>query len=170
MPGKTERVTITNIPCQNGSFTFSGSDPRVVPATILWQCSAKKLELNNPMNFNITVSNPAMFTSLTYTSEDQNIKNQVMKKTFLAGKRIGLVIAYGGANDGTGGDSLAGQGSDDAIHVYRILQNLANDRSAIGQAFIGAQYYYVPNANPQQALFSLNLQPGTILIEVYLFT
>lgn len=163
LPGQTMPVTITNFPCQNGSFTFHGSGG-VAPVTISWHCTPQSVLLDlNPNNFTLTVNNPSQFANGD-TSQDQDIKNQVMSQSFLRGRRVGLVIAYGGAQGGT---QLISQAQNIAEHIYTILKSLANDGSDIGKAFQGARYYHTPDG---QALFNLDLNPGTVKVQVYLFT
>ncbi len=162
-PGDSMLVTITHFPCQNGSFTFHGSRG-AIPVTILWQCTSQSVLLDlNPNNFTLTVNNPSQFANGD-TSQDQDIKNQVMSQSFLRGRRVGLVIAYGGAQGGT---QLISQAQNIAEHIYTILKSLANNGSDIGKAFQGARYYHTPDG---QALFNLDLNPGTVKVQVYLFT
>lgn len=172
-PGQTMPVTITNFPCQNGSFTFRGSRG-AVPVTISWQCKPQSVLLDlNPNNFILTVNSPSQFANGD-TSQDQNIKNQVMSQSFLRGRRVGLVIAYGGANNPSSSNPI-NDAQNIAKHIYTILQNLANGGSDIGKAFQGADYYVTPTgpplpSGPPQPLFNLDLDPHTVEVQVYLFT
>lgn len=171
LPGQEISVTITNFPCQNGSFTFRGSRG-AVSVTISWQCKPQSVLLDlNPNNFILTVNSPSQFANGD-TSQDQDIKNQVMSQSFLRGRRVGLVIAYGGA---LGGNQLITQAQNIAKHIYTILHSLANNGSDIGKAFQGADYYVTPTgpplpSGPPQPLFNLDLDPHTVEVQVYLFT
>ena len=149
-PGGSVRVTITNFPCQNGSFTFMGSSG-AVPVTILLGCTPLSLRLEpKPLSFTLTVNDVNLVNS---SSEDQNVKTQVLSHIPL-GRRVGLVIAYGGTPD----DNGIGHAQDIVTKIYAILQG-------IGGAFQGATYYASQKGN----LFTLQENPSVVRVDIYLF-
>lgn len=156
-PGASMRVTIAAIPCQNGSFTFSGSRG-AMPVTVGWKCTPLQVRLEPiPRRFTLTVHD--VNGLLNGSSQDQDIKNQVIHQPVLQGRSVGLVIAYGGAP----GDADIPQAQAIAAKIYTILQSLAKEKE--GAAFQRASYYVSRSGN----LYTLGNDPSTVEVDVYLF-
>lgn len=158
-PGKSVTLTISIIPCQNGSFTFSGSGG-AIPVTILWHCTApvERLELT-PHRFTLTVHD--VNGLLTSSSQDQDIKSQVISQPALQRRSVGLVIAYGGAPT----DAGISQAQNIALKIYAILKDLAKESD--GVAFQRASYYV--SRNGHGGLYTLGNDPSVVEVDVYLF-
>src|SRR6185312_13130984 len=104
-PGQSITMTISAIPCQNGSFTFNaqrGSDKTPAsPVIVAWHCIPPQIKPErldfNYKRFPLTVSNVSAF--LSGSSQDNDIKHQIENTSILQGKSVGLAIVYGGAPD-----------------------------------------------------------------------
>jgi hypothetical protein len=151
-PGKSVPVTITAIPCQNGSFTFSGSRG-AVPVTISWRCSLPPERLDfNYIEFTLTVHDINGLLSSSQAAIN-DIKQQVKSQSFLKRRDVGLAIVYGGAPD----DAGIPQAQQIATKVYSILGMLGQENFAFQRAS-----YYVP-------LFDLGVNANTVKVDIYLF-
>lgn len=152
-PGMSVSVTISAIPCQNGSFAFSGTGGANV-ALVLWQCvslsQSGRLEFRYH-TFTLTVRD--VHALLTGSSQDNDIKAQIRSVSFLHGRSVGLAIVFGGAP--TAND--ISQAENVAIKIYSILSSLGQD----GFAFQRASYY--------EPLFVLGVTSNIVTIDVYLF-
>jgi hypothetical protein len=156
-PGQSVSVSISSIPCQNGSFVFTASRG-ATPVTVLWKCTPSSLRLEtSPRRYTLIVHN--LSALLSSSSQNQDIINQVLKQ-LPQGRRVGLVIAYGGAPD----DSGIAQAKQIAAKIYTILQQLA--RSPKGAAFQNASYYVSAYGN----LYNLGYPSNTVELDLYLFT
>jgi len=151
-PGQSMVVTITNLPCQNGSFTFSGSRG-ANPVTILWHCVPAQERLDfKYQQFNLTIHdvNGLLNGSQSATND---VVQQIRGQRVLQGGSVGLAIVYAGAP----GDNDIGQAQNVAKKVYAILAMLGRQ----GFAFQRSSYY-VP-------LYFLGDSASTVIVDVYLF-
>lgn len=151
-PGHSVQINLSNFPCQNGSFTFSGSH-NTLPVTIRWLCTPPIERLDfNPQEFSLTVQD---INGLLNDSPSAiaDVKQQIKKQTVLSGKSAGLAIVYGGAPD----DSGIGLAQQIADKVYNILQSLGKD----GFIFQRSSNY--------KALYVLGVPSSTVTIDVYFF-
>ena len=151
-PGQSVKVTISSLPCQNGSLTFFGSrDAR--PVTIRWQCTAPVIRLDfHYKEFTLNVDYQGLLSNSQSAIND--VKNQVRNQPVLQGRNVGLAIVYDGApTDGDVSQALAV-----AQKVYSILGQLGQENFA----FQRSSYY-----NP---LFVLGGSLSTVKVDVYLFT
>src|SRR2546421_776587 len=149
-PGKSVNLQISHIPCENDSFTFSGSRG-AIPVRVLWQCqerldfSYQKITLHN-VDYNGLLNGSSQAIG--------NFKHGIEGQSVLKGNSVGLVIVYGGAltvNDIDQAYNIGGK-------VISILKGLVNDGFV---AFQRASYY--------GPLYSLGTSPTFIEIDVYLF-
>jgi hypothetical protein len=160
-PGQSVTMTISAIPCQNGSFTFNAlraSDNTLAsPVIVSWHCIPPKIKPErldfNYKSFTITVNDVNAF--LSGSSQDEDIKQQIMNTAILQGKSVGLAIAYDGAPD-TG---YIGQAQQVSQKIYSILGNLSQD----GFHVFDRSSFYVP-------LYVLNASQNSVHIDVYFFT
>lgn len=151
-PGSSVHVTISALPCQNGSLTFSGSR-NARPITIKWQCTAPVIRLDfHYKEFTINVDYQGLLNNSQ--SAINNVKSQLRSQSVLQGRNVGLAIVYDGApSDGNISQALAV-----AQKVYGVLAKLGQENFA----FQRSSYY-----NP---LFVLGGSLSTVKIDVYLFT
>ena len=133
-PGAPVKVTISAIPCQNGSFTFTGSR-NAIPVSIFWSCTLAPVKLDFSYKEYIwTVSDPNALMN-----GDKNQFNQLQQQATHSiepvHRRVGLVIVYAGAgliNPNTNEASvLSNKVADDllktnipALHDARTYSNL----------------------------------------------
>ena len=162
-PGETMQVRITTLPCQNGSFTFTGTGPKTGqgnetrdpnPVTIRWQCTSQPVRLDtNYHRLHLSVDYQGLLNgSQSAISDTENqIRSQIP-----AGVRVGLAIVYDGASD----DSQIQQAFHVDAKIYQILVDLGNQ----GFAFQDSSYY---NKNP---LFTLGPDSSVVKIDVFYFT
>lgn len=155
-PGASVKVAIANIPCQDGSFTFSGQKD-VFPVTVSWLCTPTPERLDfTYIPFTLQVQDiQALLTDDTNAVAD--IKRQVMEQPVLSGRSVGLVIVYGGVPDPTSFASRD-QGQAIAEKIYTILGDLARE----GFAPLKRASHYDP-------LLQLYGNANTVTIQVYLF-
>jgi hypothetical protein len=156
-PDHPVTITITNFPCQNGSFTIKGSH-NAMPVNVPWKCTLPppqpdSLETSY-RSFTVTLND---VTGLLNNSaqEVNNVKQQVKSQQFLVNRRVGLAIAYGGAPD----DGSIPQAQGISRRIYAILGSMRQDTTF--PAFQHASYY-----NP---LYNLGDSPNLVTIHVYLF-
>lgn len=156
-PGQGQEVTISQLPCQNGSITFTGTgekDLQVQPVTVGWRCNTplKRLDLTRH-RIQLTVDYQGLLNNAQGAIAD--VENQLKNQAVLQGQSVGFAIVYDGAPS-DGDISLA-----DAVDgkVYTILKNLGQE----GFAFQDASYY---ETDP---LFILGPSPTQVIIDVYLF-
>ncbi|SRR6266567_963304 len=151
-PGKSVNLQISHIPCENDSFTFSGSR-EAIPVRILWQCTLPLERLN--FNFRKILLNVDYNGLLSNSSQAiNNLKHSIEGQSFLKGKSVGLAIVYGGAPT----DNDIQQAYKIGSKVISISQGLVNDGFP---AFQRASYY--------GPLYTLGTPPTTVEIDVYLF-
>ena len=152
-PGKSVNLQISHIPCENDSFTFSGSRGEIPtnPVRVLWQCqgrlesSSRQIILQN-VDYNGLLNGSSQAIG--------NFKHGIEGQSILKGNSVGLAIVYGGAptvND-------IGQAYNIGGKVESILKGLVNDGFV---AFQRASYY--------GPLYSLGTSLSFIEIDVYLF-
>jgi len=160
-PGQSVIMTISAIPCQNGSFTFNAlraSDKTPAsPVIVSWHCSPphvkpERLDFSYK-SFTINVSNVSAF--LSGSSQDNDVKQQIINTSILRGKNVGLAVAYGGAPD----QGTIGQAQQVARKIYSILGSLGQN----GFHTFDRSSFYVP-------LYVLGAAQGTVQIDVYFFT
>jgi hypothetical protein len=77
--------------------------------------------------------------------------NAIDQHGFLRGRKVGIAIAYGGANDGN-----EGRGVNVANQTYGVLRDLATRNTP----FAGTSFY--------DNLFTRLFSPNTVIIDVYL--
>jgi hypothetical protein len=159
-PGQSLQITISSVPCQNGSFTFSAqrsSDhTSASPVVVSWHCippqvKPERLDFNYK-SFSLTINDVNAF--LGGNSQDDTIKQQVMQEQILRGKSVGLAIVYGGAP----GDGQISQAQQVASKVYSLLNNLGQS----GFAAFQRSSYYVP-------LYTLGASQNSVQVDVYFF-
>ena len=152
-PGKSVNLQISHIPCENDSFTFSGSRGEIPsnPVRVLWQCQ-ERLEFSYRQ---IILQNVDYNGLLNGSSQAiGNLKHVIEGQSILKGNSVGLAIVYGGAPT----DNDIGQAHKIGEKVISILQGLVNDGFP---AFQRASYY--------GPLHVFGNPPTTIAIDVYLF-
>lgn len=155
LPGKRQQVMISNLPCQNGSITFTGFGNNhlpIQPVTVGWQCTPpiKRLSLvDHPIT--LTVDYQGLLKDVPAAITDT--QNQIRDKSILRGQSVGFAIVYDGApNDGD-----ISQAYQVDAKIYALLQKM-------GGAFQDASFY---TDNP---LFTLHVQPSQVTIDLYFFT
>jgi hypothetical protein len=149
-PGNPVSVTISSIPCQNGSFTITGSgDARPVPIT--WKCSPPPVKPQRlESTFTSFLVQNVNFNGLL--KDDQQaisyVRSQVAQR-IPAGRDVGLFVIYGGAPT----DNDISQAFSISDKVYSILGSLPS--------FHRASHYV--------HLYTLGNTPDTVGIDFYLF-
>ncbi|BCL77980.1 hypothetical protein ccbrp13_04450 [Ktedonobacteria bacterium brp13] len=94
--GTATAVTISNIPCQTGSFTFAGSRS-AQPVPVFWKCALEPLKLDlTPKTFTWTVDDYNAVIAKTPAAVNQ-IQNDAYRGIFPVHRRVGLILVYGGA-------------------------------------------------------------------------
>lgn len=151
-PGQHAVITLSNFPCHNGSFIFSGSS-NVKPLLVQWRCNPPQERLDfNYQEFAVHVQdiNGLLNNSNAVISD---IEKQIKSQATLQNRSVGLAIVYAGAPD------IASISTAQAVatKIYSILQSLGTS----GFAFQRASYY-VP-------LYALGSDANTVTIDVYLF-
>lgn len=153
-PGKTMTVTISALPCQNGSFIFSGSRG-AIPVTVIWQCKAPpppevRLDFNY-QEFILNVDSNGLLNNSQAASD--SVKNQIKSQTVLHSQSVGIAIVYDGApTDGAIQTALAVDQK-----IYNILAQLGKENFV----FQRASYY--------TNLFVLGAPQSTVKVDVYFF-
>lgn len=149
-PGKSVNLQISHIPCENDSFSFSGSRG-AIPVRILWQCQER-------LNFSyqkIMVQNVDYIGLLNGSSQAiSNFKHDIESRSIFKGSSVGLAAIYGGAPT----DNDIGQADNIGVKVISILKGLIKDGFP---AFQRASYY--------GPLYAFGYSPSTVQIDVYLF-
>lgn len=157
-PGKSVQLTISAIPCQNGSFTFNAtrtSDKTPVsPVIVSWHCvpvavKPERLDFNY-QRFSLSISDVNAFVN--GNSLDDNVRQQVKDTQILQGKNVGLAIVYGGTPDTV----YISQAQAVATKVYSILGSLTQYNFS---AFARSSYY-VP-------LYTLGPPQSRVDVDVY---
>ena len=154
-PGKSRQVTISKIPCHDGSFTFFGQNANTTtPVTILWKCAppAERLDLN-ARNFRLTVHDIDGLLKDSPSAID-DIKQQVRSVSLLKGRSVGLAIVYTGAPDigsTTQAQNVSGK-------IYDVLKSLGQQ----GGPFQRASYY--------DNLYKLESPADAVDVDVFIYT
>lgn len=151
-PGQTTQVVISSLPCQNGSFTFSGSR-NASPVIVSWRCTkaAERLDFTYKA-FNLNVQSvPALLNNDAGAVGD--IQNQVRSQPILRGRKIGLAITYGGAPDDAG-IPTAQQISQ---KIYDIFRAMGGNFAPLHDASYYDEGYFLGNS------------PNIVAVHVYLF-
>ncbi len=160
-PGQSITMTISALPCQNGSFTFNAqraSDKTAAsPVIVSFHCippQVKPERLNFAyQTFTLNVNDVNAF--LSGNSQDDDIKQQIKNTTILRGKSVGLAIVYGGAPD----VGSIGQAQQVARKIYNILRGINQD----GFTAFDRSSFYVP-------LYTLGNSSNQVSVDVYFFT
>jgi hypothetical protein len=151
-PGQSTTVTISSIPCQNGSFVFSGQNG-VVPVIVLWHCKSPTEHLStNYETFSLRISNvDKMMDNDTAVIND--IKQQVKRQSILQGRSVGLTVTYGGAFTNA-----------DIPRAQAIAGKINTILAAVGKehfAFTRSSYY--------DPLYYLGKEFESVRVDVYFF-
>ncbi len=161
-PGQSITMSISAIPCQNGSFTFKAqrvSDDKATatPVIVSFHCIPPKITPErldfSYRSFTLNINDVNAF--LSGNSQDSNIKQQIENTAILQGKSVGLAIVYGGAPDV---GSIA-QAQQVAQKIYRLLGTLNQDRFHV----FDRSSFYVP-------LYTLGNPQNSVQVDVYFFT
>ncbi len=160
-PGQSITMTISAMPCQNGSFTFSAqrtSDKTAAtPVIVAFHCIPPQIKPErldfHYKSFTLNINDVNAF--LSGSSQDNDIKQQVKNTSILQGKSVGLAIVYGGAPD-VGSISQAQQV---AQKIYSILGTINQD----GFTVFDRSSFYVP-------LYTLGNSSNLVNVDVYFFT
>jgi hypothetical protein len=154
-PGMSAKVTITSIPCQNGSFTFSGSRG-ARPVGILWRCTPPPEQLDFTFReFNLTINDiNGLLNNAQNTVDD--IKQQVRSQSFLNGRSVALAIAYGGAPT-----------QDDISAARTVAQKVYDILTILGQEDGPNSPFH--RASKYVPLYNLTYPANSVVVDVYLF-
>lgn len=156
-PNQSTTITISNIPCQNGSFAVKGSR-KSEPTVILWQCRQTQVKLeDNYISFTININDVDGLLSNS-PSVVADIEQQLINEPALQNRSVGLALVYGGTGPGDPPNTQLGYNIADAI--YNIMRGLAKDDSTF-TAFKRAVYY--------NDLYFLYGSPSVATIHLYLF-
>lgn len=157
-PGQQKVLTISAIPCQNGSFTFNtmpiGENISEVPLVVLFKCTPLKERLD-PIykTFYLNVNDVNALRS-NDTAQINDIKQQIARTTLLSNKKVGLAIVYDGAP--TPADISTAQ--DVAGKIYNILNSFQNnDASPFSRS------------SPYVNLYNLGHSQHEVQVDVYFF-
>jgi len=157
-PGRSVSVAISTFPCQNGSFTFTGSGG-AIPVSVLWQCtvpSNDRILEHNYCQILLNVGSPIAFIHASPGAARRVIESQLDRVRFLQRRQVGIAIAYGGTVGGT-----EEQGTEVSNQVYVVLRLLAKDpRAQIYPMFKSSSWY--------ESLFTGFQKSNVAVINVYL--
>lgn len=159
-PGQQKKLTISGIPCQNGSFTFNAArvgDNKISAAPLVVQikCTPPKERLDFAFQtIPLTVKDADALRHEDPTQVN-DIKQQLANTRTLQGRKVGLAVAYGGAP--TTNDIADAQGV--AREIYKILNSFQNNNTS---AFSRSSFY-VP-------LYNLSTPKDQVQLDVYFFT
>ncbi len=155
-PGTSVSVTISALPCENGSFTFTGiglKGVHVPPVTVIWHCTAPTKRLNfHYQEFHLNVDYQGLLNNSP--AAINSVESQVRSQRFLQGQSVGLAVVYDGAPD----DNQVGQALTVSSKVYGVLQQL------------GAQNFAFQESSYYVSLFKLGDSASDVIVDVYLFT
>lgn len=133
-PGQSTTITISNFPCQNGSFTIKGSS-NAMPVVITWQCKLPRVKLENTaVDFTIKINDVQGLLNNS-PQEVDNIKRELKSEPLLTNRSVGLAIVSGGS----GPDDNQAQAHRIADVIYSIMKSMQNDPTFT--AFQRASYY-----------------------------
>lgn len=154
-PGKSVQLQISHIPCENNTFTFSGSRG-AIPARILWQCTPprERLDFNYQQIILTSVDYGGLLNGSSQAIND--FKHNIESQPSLKGKSVGLAIVYDGAPSPSDNDRSTA--NTIGKKVIGILRGLINDGF---QSFQRASYY--------GPLYLLYTSSSTVEIDFYLF-
>ena len=157
-PGKSVTVMISAFPCQNGSFTFSGSRG-TLPVAVAWRCTPlpnDRILEHTYCQVQLNIGSPIVFIHDTINQARGIVEPQLNAVRFLQDRQIGIAIAYGGTIGGT-----EEQGTEVASQVYNALQKLARDQQAHMYPVLRKASWYEP-------LFTGLQKSSTAILNVYL--
>lgn len=161
VPGQSITMTISALPCQNGSFTFNAQrvndKTATAPVIVSFHCIPPQIKPER-LNFayqTFTLNIKDVNAFLSGNSQDNDIKQQIKNTAVLQGKSVGLAIVYGGAPD-VGSISQAQQV---AQKIYGILRTINQD----GFTVFNRSSFYVP-------LYTLGNPSSLVSVDVYFFT
>jgi hypothetical protein len=157
-PGKSATVTVSAFPCQNGSFTFSGTGG-ASPVEVLWNCNPPpndRILEHQYCQIKLNIGPAPTFITDSVHLARGIVEPQLNNVRFLQGRQIGIAIAYGGTIGGT-----EEQGTEVANQVYNVLKVLANDRGARTYSVLKTTSWYEP-------LFTGLQNASTAILNVYL--
>jgi hypothetical protein len=151
-PGKTTQVVISSLPCQNGSFTFSGSR-NASPVIVSWHCTkpAERLDFQYK-TFNLNIQSVSALLN-NDASAVSDIQSQVRNQPILQGHRIGLAIVYGGAPTAAN-IPTAQQISQKIYDIFQVM---------------GSSFPPLHDTSYYNQVYALGSSPNSILVHVYLF-
>lgn len=156
-PGKSQKVTISALPCQHGSIIFKGTGDKglqIQPVAVAWHCDTPFTRLDFKRHrIILTVDYQGLLANKQ--GAINNVENQLRGQSVLQGQSVGFAIVY----DGAPTDNDIGQADQVDAKIYGILDDLGKQ----GFAFQHASFY---NDNP---LFTLGPSPSQVAIDVYLF-
>ena len=151
-PGNNVTVTISAIPCQTGSFTFTGSRG-ALPVTVLWKCTPLIVRLSSdPQTCQLTVQDVNALQN--GSSQDENIRGQLLK--CFVGSQVALAIVY----DGAPTQNDISRAKDIGKRIYGIMRTLNSQ----GKPFERASYY------GEGGLYNLGFDFSIVQVDAYLFT
>jgi hypothetical protein len=153
-PGQSREIHISAFPCQNGSFTFTGSR-NAMPVSVLWECTPlpERLEKESA-GFKLNVSDvQGLLKDSPVVIAD--LEQQLRGEPKLKGRSVGLAIVAGGTpdvNSSSTAQQVAGK-------IYQIMRNLGK----AGFVFQRSSYY--------TNLFKLGgeYRLSDVLVDVYRF-
>jgi hypothetical protein len=160
-PGQSIKLTISALPCQNGSFTFNAqraTDKTVTaPVVVAFHCIPPQIKperLNFAyQTFTLNINDVNAF--LNGNGQNNDIKQQIESTAVLQGKSVGLAIVYGGAPD----VGSINQAQQVAQKIYSILRTINQD----GFTAFDRSSFYVP-------LYTLGNPSNLVSVDVYFFT
>lgn len=168
-PGQRKTLTISAIPCQNGSFTFNAAqvgDNKISAAPLVVQikCTPRRERLDfNYQTFQLTINDVNAF--LNSNSQDNDIRRQITNNPIIQGKSVGLTAVYDGAQN----DGQIQQAQQVAQKIYTIMSNLGK----AGFHSFDRSSYYRSNASDslsRRPLYNLGDAPEQVQVDVYFFT
>jgi hypothetical protein len=171
-PGQQKTLTISAIPCQNGSFTFQakpadGSSTPINSRTVVLKCKTPKERLDfNYQTFQLTVND--VNALLSSNSQDDNIKQQVRSQTILSNKSVGITVVYAGS---PGSDF---QSIDRARRIAQKIDDILDNLGKEGFSPFSRSSFYRRDAFnsdvQKKPLYNLGDQPEKVQVDVYFFT
>lgn len=168
-PGLQKTLTISAIPCQNGSFTFNATRVgenkiSAAPLVVLLKCTPRQRRLDfNYQTFQLTVND--VNALLSGNSQDQDIKRQIMDIPGIQEKSVGLAAVYDGARD----DGQIQQAQQVSQKIYSIMGSMGRE----GLHSFDRSSFYRSSASDiisRRPLYNLGDPPEKVQVDIYFFT
>jgi len=152
-PGESIPITISAIPCKDGSFTFLGSGGTTY-LSVLWRCTTSAGTIPGTLlrykRITVTIDVNGLLQDSPAAIRD--LEEEIKRETLLQGQNVGLAMIYGGATN----DASIAQAQEISAKVVRVCTLLGQQ----GFAFQRTLY--------SDPLFILGGNPKVVIMDVFL--